>query len=334
MFVADLHCDTISELYTKKHGIDGIRQNALQVDIKKMQQGKYILQNFAMFIDMANGENPYECCKGQIAFFLEELKKNQDTICLVKTYKDIEHNVKSGKISAMLTIEEGQAVLGSVKKLEEFYDLGARMMTFTWNYANLLGSPANAIPQQPKEYVREYQGLTDTGIDMLYKMEQLGIIADTAHLSDAGFYDVCRYAKKPFICSHSNARNLCTHSRNLTNEMIHILGERGGVIGVNYYGMFLFDRQVDGCYPSTVKRIAEHILHMIDKGGINCVGLGSDFDGMSGILELENCSKMELLAAELSRQGLHESQTEQVFYKNVLNFYKENLHGDRNCSST
>ncbi len=222
------------------------------------------------------------------------------------------------------------------------------MMTFTWNYPNSLGYPAEPAPftalsksvtgyedntrlsslksAYQTAYSRPKKGLTSLGIEFLAEMERLGIIPDVSHLSDEGIRDVCRLATKPFCASHSNARSLCGRGRNLPDDLIRTISQKGGIIGVNYYGPFLSDKpNEDDIFFSRIKDIAQHICHISDIGGIYCIGLGSDFDGIDGNLELENCSQMELLAHELQKCGLHTNEIEQIFYRNALNFYQELL---------
>ncbi len=311
MLTADMHCDTISELYKRrqKGEQNSLLSNHLQVDLYKLRRGGYLLQNFAVFTDIGEEEHPYLAAKKQIALFLEEMQKNAVWIGQVKTVEEIEENQKKGRISAVLTLEEGEICEGDLKKLEEFYKEGVRMMTFTWNYANSLNQNG---------------GLTETGIAFLEKMEELGMIPDVSHLPDKGFYDVCRHAKGPFAASHSNARELCSHKRNLTDDMIRKIAESGGIIGINYYGLFLENRPLQNdIYYSSVSRIADHIQYMICIGGIDCVGLGSDFDGFCGVCEMRDCSKIEFLEAELRKRGFGTSEIEKIFYKNVLRVYKD-----------
>lgn len=324
MFVADMHCDTISAIYDRrKQGVmTELSENDLQIDIRRLKQGDYLVQNFAVFVDIGNGEDPYQCCKNQIALFQEEMQKNKSRIRQVRTYEDILNNQRQGVLSALLTVEEGEVCQGEISRLEELYGLGVRMMTFTWNYENSLGAPAAGIMMKGQKK-REYRGLTETGIAFLEKMEKLGILPDVSHLSEEGFYDVCRYSKKPFVASHSDAAGLCPHRRNLTDDMIRAIAKRGGVIGVNYYGTFLTSEAENGICYSRVERIADHIFHMINIGGIACVGLGSDFDGMDDYLEISDCSKLGMLEEELIRRGMHESEIEAVFYRNVCNLYRE-----------
>lgn len=312
MHVADMHCDTISELYYgRRQGMrEGLLSNHYRVDVNKLQAGGYLLQNFAVFVDISNENDPYQCAKNQIALFQEELGKYTSKICQVRTMEEIEQNQREGRISAILTLEEGEICQGDLNKLKEFYEDGVRMMTFTWNYDNSLGTR---------------DGLTELGIAFLREMEVLGIVPDVSHLSKKGFYDVCRYSLRPFVASHSNAATLCGHERNLSDNMIREIAMRGGVIGVNFYGLFLEEGAKKGSCYGSIGRIADHILHMIQVGGISCVGLGSDFDGFEGDLELTDCSKMWLLEQELKERGLSESEIEAVFYKNVLRVYREYL---------
>ena len=328
MKIIDMHCDTISRIYEdKRQGKDTyLRSNSFQVDLEKMKHSGYLLQNFAVFLDLDKTDTPYEDAKDAISIFFHEMEKNQDIILPVTAYSEILQNEKQGKMSALLTLEEGQACDSSLDKLKEFYHLGTRMMTFTWNYPNSLGYPAELAASSKISTFRQDPGLTALGIEFLEEMEHLGIIPDVSHLSDSGIRDVCRYAKKPFCASHSNARSLCHRGRNLPDELIRSIAEHGGVIGANYYGPFLSDTpdSLDRFY-SYVKDNAAHIRHISNVGGISCIGLGSDFDGIDDNLELENCSHMELLEHELQKIGFHASEIEQIFYRNVLEFYKELL---------
>lgn len=315
MKIIDMHCDTISRIY--KNPGSQLRQNDFQLDLMKMKSSGYLLQNFAMFIDLDETEHPYETCLEQIRIFKSELEKNNDLIAPVTNYAEILENEKLGKMSALMTIEEGQVCGGDLRILKEFYDLGARMMTFTWNHKNTLGFPTEPVHDSDRG------GLTHLGIAFLDAMEQLGIIPDVSHLSDQGITDVCRLAKKPFVASHSNSRFLCGRCRNLPDELIRKIAEKGGVIGANFYGPFLTSTpDSDGCFFSYAKDVARHIRHLVDVGGLACVGLGSDFDGIDDNIEMKDCSFLPLLEAELCKIGFSETEIEHIFYRNVLNLYQ------------
>ena len=147
-------------------------------------------------------------------------------------------------MSALLTIEEGGVCQGELGFLRNFYRLGVRMMTLTWNYPNELAFPNKREMQEngcSRLVADTENGLTETGVRFVREMERLGMIIDISHLNDAGIWDVFRHTKKPFVASHSNARAVASHARNLTDEMIRALAERGGVVGINYYSCFLHD---------------------------------------------------------------------------------------------
>ncbi len=349
MKIIDMHCDTISRIYHDNQQQEAnLRQNPYQVDLTKMKTASYLLQNFALYIDLSETAAPYETFLGQLAVFRKEISQNTDLIAPAASYSDILANERQGKMSALLTLEEGEVCGGSLKRLQEIYGLGIRMMTFTWNYPNSLGYPAEPAPftnlvkpfsthkgsanSRPlidiyhSAYSRPEKGLTRLGIEFLAEMERLGIIPDVSHLSDEGIRDVCRFATKPFCASHSNARALCPRKRNLPNDLIRAISEKGGVIGINYYGPFLTDSpNKQEIFFSQITDIVQHICHISNIGGIYCIGLGSDFDGIDDNLELENCSQMELLDHELRKCGFHTSEIAQIFHKNVLNFYQELL---------
>lgn len=324
MKVADMHSDTVCELLKKRKSGKNVslRENALHMDLKKMKQADYLLQNFAMFVDLSACENPYKEAKAEYVVFKREMEKSHDLISQVFCYEDILKNQEMGKISALLTIEEGEVCLGEVEKLEEFYELGVRMMTLVWNFHNSLST--SAVQREislPRNYVGKRMGLTETGIVFVERMEELGMIPDVSHMSDAGIEDMLQVAKKPFVASHSNARALCNHRRNLTDDFLKRMGEKGCLIGANFYSEFLHE----GAKLSETERIAEHILYMVNTAGIESVGLGSDYDGIDCMLEMSDCSKIQMLADALKKKGMTENQIESVFYKNVLRLYKELL---------
>ena len=324
MKIADMHCDTISALLKKQRAglTDTLFENTLHMDLQRMRRAGYLLQNFALFADQKACEDLYKEAKAEYIVFAREMEKNRELISPVRTFAELEENQSQGKISALLTIEEGEVCQGSVDKLEEFYDLGVRMMTLVWNYDNSLSTSAvHSLPPKPRKYQGDRLGLTETGLEFVQRMEELGMILDVSHMSDEGIEDMLSITRKPFVASHSCARALCPHRRNLTDEFIRRMGEKGCVIGVNFYSRFL----KEGMDFSKTEWIAEHILHMVHIGGIECIGLGSDFDGIDCGLELKNCEGMQLLAECLRKRGMTEGQIEHIFYKNVLRLYEELL---------
>lgn len=330
MNVADMHCDTITEIYSagRKNKEASILKNDFSIDLMKMKQGNYIIQNFALYTDMGVEQNPLEYTLKLLDLFYQELEQHAELIGIVKSYQDIEENRKNGRMSAMLTIEEGACCRGELVLLRNFYRLGVRMMTFTWNYPNELGYPnirTFGEDGSTRWQADEVHGITEKGIAFLEEMERIGMIMDVSHLSDAGIMDVLHYTKKPFVASHSNARTMAGHPRNLTDDMIKKMADKGCVAGINYCAAFLKNWGQEESMKSTVKDMAAHIKHYIKVGGIGCVGLGSDFDGITSVLEMKSAAHLSMLEQELYNCGLKEWEVEAVFYKNVLRIYQELL---------
>lgn len=325
MKVADMHCDTILRLYDET--AEGLRENTGHIDLRKMAAADYLVQNFAIFIDTGAVENPFEKAMGAIDRYYLELEKNRDLILPAYSYADILDNRAKGKMSAVLTIEEGGEIKGNLEFLRNFYRLGVRMMTLTWNYDNEIGHPNmrwNADHTMPLLHERNDEGLTEFGIACVEEMERLGMIPDVSHLSDGGFWDVAKHTKKPFVASHSNAYAKCGICRNLTDDMIRCLGERGGVTGLNLAADFLIDSETTTA-KEQLEAMAAHVAHITDVGGMDVCGLGSDFDGIGTNPAVPDASFMPRIADALRKKGFSEDDVEKVFYRNVLRVYKDTL---------
>lgn len=332
MKVIDMHCDTISEIYLK--GLTGktenLCKNSLHLDLESMQKGDYMLQNFALFTPLGRketGKSPFVYGMKLLDVFYEEMGKNREKISPVTTFAEIAENMRQGKMSALLTLEEGGVCEGDIRLLRDFYRLGVRMMTLTWNFPNELGYPANVTEgvYVGTDFNTKRYGLTKTGIAFVKEMERLGIIIDVSHLNDQGILDVLRYTQKPIVASHSNARALCSHPRNLPDELIKAIAQRGGVIGINYCPAFLRDWREDDHAVSRVKDMVKHIRYIRRLAGVECIGLGSDFDGIEGELELSSPVMLPQLEKALRHEGFTENEIEAIFYKNVLRVYKQLL---------
>ena len=328
MKVWDLHCDTLSELRrAEKNGTPAIfAHNDLHIDLEKLQAGDYMLQCLAAFVNLADptpGADPLVTALEEIDVFKRIMAKYPDRIAPVYTAADIRKNAEAGKISGLLTVEEGGCCKGSLGVLRRMYELGVRMMTLTWNHDNELAAP-QANPGGPLA-AQTQRGLTETGFAFLAEMERLHMIVDVSHLSDRGFWDIVEHGTRPFAASHSNCRALAPHCRNLTDEMIRVMAEKGGLVGLNYCAGFLDDQPSPDLCRSTTALMAKHAAHFKQVGGIEIIGLGSDFDGIGGKLELSDCSKMPLLADALRKEGFTEDEVEAIFFRNAQRFFENNL---------
>ena len=320
----DMHCDTLMQAWLKRKK-DIYTLPKAMVDVQRLKQGGCMAQFFAIFmppIKLKKYMGPFFPKDGPYirklhTIFQNTLKDHGDVLAPVFTGKDLEQNAAQGKISALLTLEDGRAVNGSLERLEEFYTMGVRLISLTWNQPNCFGSPNSDNPQVMNT------GLTPFGRQAVERMTQLGMIVDVSHLSDGGFWDVAQISSKPFVASHSNCRELCPHRRNLTDDMLRALGEKGGVAGVNFGPEFLNQSPEDK--NSTNERIAVHLRHMIQKGGLECAAFGSDFDGIKGSFETGSPKEMPRLISYLESHGFTWEEIEHIAYKNMQRVLKECL---------
>ena len=289
------------------------------VDLKKMQSGGYLLQNFAMFVFMGKEADPLVNVLELIDEFYRQMQENEDLIAPVYTYADIARNQAEGKMSALLTIEEGGVLKGNIQVLRNLYRLGVRMLTLTWNFENEIGFPHTVVEEPDYDASKTY-GLKPQGIEIIREMNRLGMIVDVSHLGDDGFWDVVKYCDAPFVASHSDARAVCNHTRNLTDDMIRALADKGGVMGINFCDSFL---SPEG--PGTVEDMIRHIKHIKNVGGIGCIGLGTDFDGIDNEPEVKDAAHMPLLIQGMERAGFTDDEIDAVFSGNVLRLYREVL---------
>lgn len=306
----DLHCDTASRMLYENQELS---KNKFSVDIKKLREGEALAQVFAFFVNAGEIDDLYLEFEIMYNNFINELEKNNKYIKIVRNITELNEAYKKGKIGAFLSIEEGDVLQGKIENLKKVYDKGVRIITLTWNYKNSIGYPNY-------NYIYKDRGLERKGIEIVSEMENLGMIPDASHLSDAGFYDLERLCKKPFIVSHSNSRSITDNPRNLTDDMIKLLAEKGGVMGINFCSDFLGGNKV-----SSIEDMIRHIKHIKNIGGIDVISIGSDFDGIKNQVEIKNASEMNKLADILNKEGFSYDEIEKIYYKNALRVFLETL---------
>lgn len=330
MQILDMHCDTISKIrQMKKEGEHiSLRQNPLSVDLEKMREGGCTLQTFAIYVNWKEEPDAAEAAKDILNIFRQEMDQNADMISQITTYSQLEENIKAGRMSALLSLEEGAIYQESADTLRWFWEQGARMATLTWNYENDLGYPncmGDPFTQRIWSWGEE-RGLKEKGLQFLEELEHLHMLVDVSHLSDGGFWDVARHATRPFLASHSNARGLVKGAaRSLTDEMIRALAGRGGVMGLNYAVSFMRPDWKPGEDGTTVKEIIQMAEYILNIGGSECLGLGSDYDGILELPEISHCGRLQFLAEQMEKYGFTYSQVEKIMGGNVKRFLKENL---------
>ena len=333
MKVWDLHCDTLYRLLGREDtagepAVEAFAKDGGMLDLAKMRAGNYLLQCFACFVGLEESPDPLVSALREADLFHRLLAAYPDDLVWVKSAADIDKLGEDGRIGAMLTIEEGAVCRDDLAILRDFYRLGVRMMTLTWNHQNGLGSP-NITPDYNEDAwpVKDpgAPGLTGVGREFVAEMERLHMIVDVAHLSDAGIRDLLAIATRPFAASHSNARACCPHLRNLPDELLRAMGEKGCLIGLNYCPAFLDDTPDRKHCVGSVAQMARHAKYILNLAGEDALALGSDFDGIGGELEITGAQDLPLLAEGLVNEGIPARVVEKIFYKNARRFFRENL---------
>lgn len=304
----DFHCDTITELHD--HPEKGtLRRNSLYIDLEKLKKGGCFIQDFALWIDKEKTPDAWQRYKDLLSTFQKEIEYWHRLVCPIRCREDIREVEQEGKIGALLSVEGGEAVEGSVEKLETMYKDGVRLMTLTWNYPNEIGFP-NGMEGK----------ITTRGWEIIEAMERLHMIVDTSHLNDEGTREILMTARVPPLASHSDARAVTPHRRNLPDDLIRLFGDKGGLIGLNFANHFVGEEEV-----TTLENIVRHARHIRDVGGIDVLALGSDFDGIEPKLELKDASEMGRLAEALKKGGFKESEIEKIFWWNGERYLEDVL---------
>lgn len=334
--VIDLHCDTPMLFRDGSYDL-GERNERGEVDIPRMREGGMTAVFFSVYTSATRNtelESAQEALE-IIDSIYREVARHPEDLVMARGTADIEAANGDGRIAVLLGVEGGHMLNGSLAVLRSLHRLGARYLTLTHSkdtaWAGSSGSDAN-------------QGLTELGRDIIAEMNRLGMMVDVSHVSDQTFWDTLEASSAPVIASHSSARALASHKRNMTDEMIRQTAERGGVIHINYYNSFLDDAyaqrsrdwRAENPDGSTAEKLAaigrtpldtllDHFEHAIRVGGIESVGLGSDFDGVDGELPegMEDISKIPAIEEGLARRGFKPSGIDKVLGGNSMRVFRD-----------
>ena len=239
--------------------------------------------------------------------------RHPDQLALALSADDIEAARRQGKIAVLIAVEGGHAIEDNLRVLRAFYDLGVRYMTLTHTNTN---NWADSSGDLNNPNVKRHGGLTDFGRQVIAEMNRLGMIVDVSHVSDETFWDVLRTSRAPVMASHSSCRALCDHHRNLSDEMIRALAAKGGLIQINFAPEFLTRRKSP---PAGLEDAVAHIEHAARVGGVDAVGIGSDFDGIDSVpAGLEDVSKFPALTPALLARGFRVEDIAKIYGGNVL----------------
>lgn len=297
MIICDTHCDTLNMRALHK-------DETPCVTMENMIRGGVSLQTCALFAGSKGmADHPYERAMAQYHEF-ERLSREEGW---QKALSPLE--AEEGKVKILLSVEGGEIFEGKAERVDEFYGYGVRMAGVTWNNENEMGHPAKYGSKE---------GIKPQGWVLLRRMAELKIAVDTSHLNEAGFWDLIDKHSQPPLASHSCAKKLRNHFRNLTDEQIRAMVDRGGWIGVNFYPWFLGDTG-----KAVAEDIVTHIDYICQMGAHKHVGFGSDFDGIEVWPDdCENPSKVPLVIEGLKKRGYSDEAIADIAGRNFLNYYR------------
>ncbi len=355
--IIDTHADTPQAML--EEGYDLARPaSPYMISIPKMRSGHLGAEFFSIWVDVTwPKQDLIHRALDLIDVTDQQVARHSDVLGVASTADDIERLHREGKIAVLMGVEGGHEIEGDLHVLDIFYRLGVRYMTLTHTKNDELGDSSGDKPG--------WKGLSPLGRQAIDRMNQLGMMVDISHVSDATFFDALAVSKAPLIASHSSCRALCSAPRNMTDDMIRALAKNGGVIDINFYSAFIsqvyhdgfakIERQVEDELAAARARyakqgkhlsyldevrieqrltkdlpvpsytaIADHIDHAVKMGGIDHVGLGSDFDGIdSAPRGMEDVSKIPDLVGELARRGYSEEDLEKILGGNVLRVMRQ-----------
>lgn len=353
MLIFDSHCDTANVLLNDKNYFINKKQSHL--DITKIRKGGLKAQIFAIWVNPIY--SPFRSIKKALLVFqaLENNFFSKGHGVKVTSTREMSSVIKNNKLACWISLEGGHIIENSPEILEFFYSIGVRSMTLTHTKNT---DWADSSGDKPK-----WDGLNKFGKKIISKMDKLGIAIDISHASDKTVENVLETTTMPIMASHSCARNLCDIPRNLPDDLIVEIAKRKGYIGINFFPGFLkkkiydqimknlekykkeheekfeqnknnpdelnqaelelYNKMVDGIDQVNLYAVIDHIVHIAEIGGIECVGLGSDFDGiMSTPTDLTDVSCYPSLVGGLSERGFKKNEIQNIMGINLLNYLK------------
>lgn len=298
--IIDLHCDSIGRCYVQNLSLIS---DVMHLNLNRLPENLGVCQAAAIFIpDEKRGRDAQEYFLAAHQVFLRELEAHRDRLQLLERFDRIDEALAQKPLAFFLTVEGGSVLAGDLDWVDKLHGYGVKMMTLTWNGANEICGG-----------VRSEEGFTPFGRRAVGRMEELGMAVDVSHLNDKSFWELCQFAQKPFLASHSNSRVVCGHPRNLTDDMFREIARRGGVVGLNYFREFIAE---DG-KTEAMDDLLRHLHHFLELGGEDAVALGSDFDGADLPDYLDGIAKIPALIEAMYRSGLDKAVVEKVCFQNA-----------------
>lgn len=280
-----------------------LRRNGGHIDLERSRQFSRCAQFFALFHDAAEApaDGLWAQCRRMHDFFLREMVDNADIVCHCRTGREVDEAAAAGKTAALLSIEGADLLDCDVHKVETVTHWGVRLLNPVWNRANVLSGTNAEDPER---------GLSAKGRDFIRALEEYGIYPDVSHLSDAGFWDLVHIARRPIVASHSNARAVCPHRRNLTDDQFRAIRDSGGVVGLNLYLHFVGQPTMDA--------LVAHVEHFLALDGEKTLCLGGDLDGCEALAAgMTGMQDVPKLYEALKARGYSDALLEDIFWNNL-----------------
>ena len=327
-------------------------QPKLHTDIERLKAGNVGAQFWSVYVPVETiaAGNAFQTTKEQIDLVHQMIARYPETFELALTAKDVERIQSQGKIASLIGMEGGHSIEGSIGKLRQLHALGARYMTLTHSETLEWADSATDVARS--------DGLSPLGEQIVLEMNRLGMLVDISHVSPETMLDALRISKAPVIFSHSSARTIADHPRNVPDEVLAQLPSNGGVVMINFFSGFVVPesakvltklsdlrRELRSKYPESkedqereIKQwqlrnpypaghaeiIVDHIEHVIRVAGIDHVGLGSDFDGISKLpVGIEDVSKYPVITELMLRRGYEEEAIHKVLFGNALRVLRQ-----------
>lgn len=308
--LVDSHNDFVLRVYKK--GVDFGRDNrSTQSDLPKFIEGGVDVQVFAIWIPMKKVRQSYAYTIAQIDKLRRMEEENAGEFEFAYSFEDMKRILEEKKVCGLIGIEGGTAVEDDLDNINEFYELGVRYIGLTWNNSNDIGTSARDEHKKGLE-----GGLTEFGVEVIKRMDEVGMLIDVSHLGEGTFWDVVEVTKNPIIASHSNCYSIHPHYRNLTDDQIKAIAESGGVININFNDGFLGG--------ATVDFVVDHIDYVKELVGIDYVGIGSDFDGgIDPPVDLYDASQYPELTKALVERGYTEEEIRKILGLNFVRVFKQ-----------
>lgn len=317
--VFDMHGDTIDVLgmvahepYSKfDNKYSGtLASNNGQISADRMGDARWV-QCYAIWTPDDEGDlkadiSAVDWYREGVAWFKGQMEQLGDRFAQARDFSEIPSILDEGKIAAVLTVENAACLNAGIEMVDEFADDGVLIAGLTWNYRNPLGA-GNDYPDV---------GLTDLGKEYVSALEAHDIFVDVSHLNEKGFWELDQIATKPYIATHSNARTLCDHARNLTDEQFRALTSRGGIVGLNFNDGFVHE----GGFAYTFEELCAHVEHWLDLGGEDAIALGSDRDGADIPTWLADCASQQYLFDRFAER-LGDDIARKLFFENAMAFF-------------